>query len=209
MKRMIVASLLFAAIALAMSAAFAGRGNNMPSGPHYNLNIIASDTEKDVGSSMGHTLFVKFNGKTRIYMTQATDGQFVVTDRNGTDGVAAFNIAPGHYDVYARALGKPGPGGVHIESWGEFEDDQGYKLLFLDSVDLTREKGKPQTVNINHLFYVDVTLCLEYDEVTGTCITPVVYNNEWVFDIAELLAYYWEYWNVDVKLLQVRFYPTD
>jgi hypothetical protein len=61
-------------------------------------------------------------------------------------------------------------------------------------------------VNINNLFYVDVTLCLEYDEATGTCLDEVTYHNEWVFDIEELLQYYWEYFNVDVKLLQVRFY---
>jgi hypothetical protein len=209
MKARIIAVVMVVALCATVSVAFAGRGNDMPSGPHYNLNILASKTEKDVGNSMGHTLFVKFNGKTRIYMTQAEDGQFVVTDRDGTDGTASFNIAPGHYDVFARALGKPGPGGVHIESWGEFEDWTGSVFLKLGEVDLTREKGKPQTVNINRLFYVDVTLCLEYDEVSGTCTNEVTYTNEWVFDIEELLQYYWEYYNVDVKLVQVRFYPRD
>jgi len=140
-------------------------------------------------------------------MTQAADGHFEITDRNGTDGEASFNIAPGHYDVFARALGKPGPGGVHIESWGEFEDYTGSLYLKLGEIDLTREKGKPQTVNINRLFYVDVTLCLDYDDVNDVCLDEVTYRNEWVFDIEELLQYYWEYYNVDVKLVQVRFYP--
>jgi hypothetical protein len=203
-------SLIIAVVVLSLTAAyaFAGVGNDMPSGPHYNLNIIGSKYEKDVGQSMGHTLFVKLNGKTRIYMTQATDGQFVVVDRDGTDGAAEFNIAPGHYDVYARALGKPG-GQVHIESWGEFEDDEAVKLFKLGEVDLSREKKKPVTVNINNLFYVTVTLCVDYDEVGGVCNEYVTYTNEWVFDIAELLEYYWEYYNSELKLLQVRFYPTD
>jgi hypothetical protein len=206
MKARIIAMITVLALCATVGVAFAGVGNEMPSGPHYNLNIIATKEKDGVGESQGHTLFVKFNGKTRIYMTQAEDGQFEVTDRNGTDGTASFNIAPGHYDVFARALGKPGPGGVHIESWGEFEDYTGSSFLKLGEVDLTREKGKPQTVNINNLFYVDVTLCLEYDETSGTCLDEVTYHNEWVFDIEELLQYYWEYYNVDVKLLQVRFY---
>ncbi len=197
-----------AILTLAASFSYAGVGNQMPSGPHYNLNIIGAKFEKDVGQSMGHTLFVKLQGKTRIYMTQAEDGQFVVVDRDGTDGTAEFNIAPGYYDVYARALGKPG-GSVHIESWGEFMDDEGYQLLKLGEVNLTRDKGKPQTVNINHLFYVTVTLCVDWDEVTQTCNQTVTYNNVWVFDIEELLAYFWEYYNTDLKLLQVRFYPRQ
>jgi hypothetical protein len=208
MKRSIIAVFMIAALCVAANAVFAGQGNQMPSGPHYNLNIIGTKDKDNVGDSMGHTLFVKINGKTRIYMTQATDGQFEVTDRNGTDGSASFNIAPGHYDVFARALGKPN-GSVHIESWGEFEDYTGSVYLKLGEVDLTRMKKKPQTVNINDLFYVDVTLCLEYDEVTGTCTNEVTYTNEWVFDIEELLQYYWEYYNSNLKLLQVRFYPRD
>jgi hypothetical protein len=203
-------SLIIAVVILSMTAVYAvaGVGNDMPSGAHYNLNIIGSKFEKDVGQSMGHTLFVKLNGKTRIYMTQDPGGQFVVVDRDGTDGVAEFNIAPGYYDVYARALGKP-VGEVHIESWGEFEDDEGFKVIKLGEVDLTRMKKKPQTVNINNLFYVTVTLCVDYDEVGGVCNETVTYSNEWVFDIAELLAYYWEYYNTNLKLLQVRFYPRD
>jgi hypothetical protein len=207
MKRHIIAVFMIAVLCLA-AGAYAGVGNDMPSGPHYNLNIIGTKDKGNVGDSMGHTLFVKLNGRTRIYMTQATDGQFEVTDRNGTDGSASFNIAPGYYDVFARALGKPN-GSVRIESWGEFEDWTGSTFLKLGEVDLTRNKKKPQTVNINDLFYVDVTLCLEYDEVSGTCTNEVTYTNEWVFDIEELLQYYWEYYNSNLKLLQVRFYPTE
>ena len=137
-------------------------------------------------------MFVKLDGRTKIIMTQAADGVFQVTDRNGLDNDgAAFNIAPGYYDVYARALGKPG-GKLNISAYGAFlglEDD-----LYLGGVDLTRNKGKPQTVNINKLFYVTVT------------IGDTTYPNIWVFDIEELLEYYWDYNNDKLKLLQVRFY---
>lgn len=194
----------FAILAFCASA-FAGVGNNLPSGPHYNLNIIGSPKTKDVGDSEGHTLFVKLNGKTRILMTQAEDGEFRVTDRNGTDGTAEFNIAPGYYNVFARALGRP-IRHVIVESGGEFEDAmEGTKLIWLGMVRLDREKGKPQTVNINELFWVDVRVCSEVDSY-GACIQWEEYTDTWVFDIEELLSYFWDYDNYGLKLLQVRFY---
>src|SRR4030042_2233544 len=66
-------------------------------GNHYNLNIIGTKSYdetlgKEVGDSMGHTLFVKLNGKSKITMTQALDGVFQVTDRNGCDGQAEFIV---------------------------------------------------------------------------------------------------------------------
>lgn len=182
------------------STALAGNGNDMPSGQHYNLNIIAKDKHADVGDSSGHTMFVKDDGRTKIIMTQDDDGEFYVVDRNGLDGRAEFNIAPGYYDVYARALGKPG-GKVNITANGTFNDSvTGEKLIKLGNVALIRDKGKPQSVNINELFYVDVCV-----NTTGgyKC-----YEDVWVFDIEELLEYYWDYDNDGLKLLQVRFYEN-
>ena len=187
------------------SVVLAGNGNDLPPGKHYNLNIIGAKNVGNVdnGNSMGHTLFVKLDKPTKIYMTQDPSGEFKVVDRNGLDKDGAeFNIAPGHYDVYARALGKPG-GYVNITSWGEFEDDTGNPLLKLGEVDISRETGKPKTVNINKLFYVDVDLLVDGEQVS--------YTNTWVFDILELQEYYWDYDNKGLKLLQVRFYekPDD
>ncbi len=172
-------------------------------GPHYNLNILGSKTVKDVGLSDGHTMFVKLDGKTRIYMTQ-DGGGFLVTDPNGTDGSASFNIAPGHYNVYAIAKGKPG-GNVKIQANGTFEDAlTGETEYMLGYVDITRSKGKPQVLNINELFYVDVTICTAV--VEGVCTEQTTYTDTWVFDIPELLSYYWDYTNDGLKNLQVRFY---
>lgn len=181
-------------------------------GPHYNLNIIGASRYdetlgKDVGDSMGHTLFVKLDGKSKIMMTQAKDGVFRVTDRNGCDGNGAeFNIAPGNYNVYARALGKPG-GKANVSAYGNFSDAaDGYRILPLGFVALTREKGQSQSVNINELFYVDVSLCTFYDEVLGTCTQTTTYTDTWVFGIDELLSYWWDYDNYGLKNVQVRFY---
>ena len=196
------------ALCLVMAASiFAAGGNGMPvNGKHYNLNIIGMDKHGTVGDSNGHTMFVKLDGRTKIVMTQAADGQFLVTDRNGLDGAASFNIAPGYYNIYARALGKPG-GKVDITANGIFEDAQtGERLIQLGYVSLARNTGKPQAVNINELFYVDVTLCTQYDSVNKVCTQWTTYEDYWVFDIDELLEYYWNYDNAGLKNLQVRFY---
>ena len=181
------------------------KGGWQVNGKHYNLNIIGAKNVGDVGDSSGHTMFVRLNGKTKILMTQDPTGTFDVVDRDGTDGRSEFNIAPGHYNIYARALGKPG-GKTKIDAWGEFEDATGEQLVLLGFVNIERSKGKPRTLNINELFYVDVTLCLSVDAETGLCTQEVVYTDYWVFDIDELLEYYWDYTNDGLKLLQVRFY---
>jgi len=211
MKKLFFAISILLAFGMITAVAFAEK--RPVNGPHYNLQIIGSKTSKDVGDSDGHTMFVLLNGKTKIIMTQS-GGDFLVVDRNGTDGTAEFNIAPGYYNVYARALGKP-KGEVDITAWGEFKDAlDGSVLLWLGYVNLTRSAGKPQSVNINELFYVDVTLCTAMADPDGVpdsgdeyCTQQIVYTDTWVFDIPELLEYYWNYDNKGLKLLQVRFYP--
>jgi hypothetical protein len=195
-------SLLVLGFGLVSAGGKAGDGVN---GKHYNLNIIGAKNVGSIGDSMGHTMFVKLNGKTKVLMTQDPEGEFKVTDRNGLDGTARFNIAPGHYNIYATGLGKPG-GSAHVDAYGEFSDAvDGSTLVLLGYVDISRSKGKPQTMNINELFYVDVRLCTEVNE-EGTCTEWVEYEDYWVFDIDELLEYYWDYNNSGLKLLQVRFY---
>jgi hypothetical protein len=206
MKKLFLGIAVLLALGMMASVVFAAKpGVN---GKHYNLNILGKDKDMDVGDTPNrHTIMVKLNGKTKIIMTQAEDDEFKVLDPNGTDGKAEFELAAGYYNVYAKALGKPG-GKVKITSWGEFKDAlEGSVLLWLGSVNLSRDKGKPQSVNINELFYVDVTLCIAVDPVTGLCTQQVVYKDFWVFDIDELIEYYWDYDNDGLRLLQVRFYP--
>ncbi len=224
MKKLFLGMAVVLALGMLVSVAVAGVGNSIPKGlrgEHYTLNIIGvelkEDKDKAVGDSKGHTIFVPLWGKCKIVMTQDLElGEFKVVDRNGLDGDGAeFNIAPGHYNVFAAALGKP-IRGVEITSWGEFEDvyyPDG-RLMELGSVNLSREKGQPQSVNISELFYVTVTLSIT-DPDTGE-VVEVVYEDFWVFDIPELLEYYWDYDNTKneeegliggLKLLQVRFYP--
>ena len=177
---------------LLSSGALAGnnlKGNGFPSGQHYNLNIIGVNGKTQVGDSMGHTIFVDLKGRTSIIMTQGDE--FKVVDRNGLDDKKArFTIAPGVYDVYARALGSPkDKPWVNISAYkfAFIDEDDETKWIYLDSVELNREKGKkPQAENINKLFYV---------------------GNNWIF-YTDLEGYLWDYNNKGLKLCQVRFYEN-
>src|SRR5688572_11072491 len=121
-----ISTLVAAAFIAAPLAAFAGNG--APSGAHYNLNILGKTTcsGDDLTGSNRHTIQVLLRGgdraqdidgtlaltldkRNKIYLAQSTDGTFQVTDGNACDGGAEFKLpAPGTYEIYARALGKPG-----------------------------------------------------------------------------------------------------
>jgi hypothetical protein len=109
--------------------------------------------------------------------------------------------------VYARALSYPTVKSISLRraTLPISKQDTGYQLLNLGYVNLARESGKPQSVNINSLFYVDAALCTAVDEF-GACTETTSYNDYWVFDIAELFDYWWDYDNNGLKNLQVRFY---
>jgi hypothetical protein len=125
-------------VTLLPAAALAGEGNNSPTGQHINLNIIGVQKEKSADmtyedGSNRSSIFVKLDGKTRIYLFDGGDiddmdnwkDAFAVLDANGTDGRAElqlgnpdfepYNITTGQgktdttadYQIVARALGKP------------------------------------------------------------------------------------------------------
>ena len=93
-----------------------------------------------------------------------------------------------------------------MDKINEPDAQDGTVQQLLGYVNIERTKGTPKTVNINNLFYVDVTLCLQVNNETGECSKSVIYNDYWVFDVEELLSYWWQYDNKGLKLLQVRFY---
>ncbi|MFH1231256.1 MAG: hypothetical protein V1709_07135 [Planctomycetota bacterium] len=123
MKKLII--LVVSLALVAASVPVLATGNGAPSGAHYNLNIIGVTNDKNVNmdSGSGNVIFVDLSGRTRINLQE---GDFAVIDKNGTDGVAAFQLPkPGidpylindpstqtdtvtDYSVFVRPLGKPG-----------------------------------------------------------------------------------------------------
>jgi hypothetical protein len=188
-------------------------GNGSISGSHFNLNLIGmtnTKTEDGVMDNNGHRIFVKLVGKTRILLEE---GDFAVIDADGTDGEATFMLpAPGdvvaadgttyvpenaEYKVYIRALGKPGGSASMVSG---FIDDLGNEWLSLETVELSRGKGKSCFSDVTKeltTIYVDIT----DDDVDN----PLRYK---LFD-EELWQYFWDYDNNGLRIVQLRFYPVQ
>jgi hypothetical protein len=94
MKKALCVSVTACLVIFGVASAWA-TGNGVPSGAHYNLNIICVPQDKtaDMTDTQGHTIFVPCEGSTKIYLTEGDD--FVVLDRNGTDDNGArFQLPP-------------------------------------------------------------------------------------------------------------------
>jgi hypothetical protein len=185
-------------------------GNGAPSGKHFTLNIISVPRGKtaDMTNTQGHSLFVKDYGRTKIMLYNSDDPEnecakdFVVLDRNGTDGRAEFclpepildegeiqcgtNETEVSYSVYARALGTPGGSSFTTTCYV----DAGETYCSSITMKLVRDTGKST--------FEDVTkyLLFIYD-LDGTR------HSLFADDFEE---YFWRYDNNGLKLLQVRFY---
>ena len=191
---------------------FVFNGNGAPSGPHYNLNLIGMEVEKnaDAGDTkgQGHRIFVKLNGKTDIYLKEgAVQDKFAVIDYDGTDGRAEFELpSPDptcsevtEYSVFIRALTPHGDATMRscaetidtsdgsTDRWcsiGEFE------------VNLSKN-GRERFENVSRqLLYVTII-----DPNNGKLTRVPLFA-----DGAE--DYLWEYDNNGLRLTQMRFYPT-
>ena len=225
------------------------KSNGFPSGRHFNLNIIGVPKDKEVPDMTGsnrHTIFVPLESGDDVgrsvkiqYVTDPADpDNFRVVDGNATDDNVAIIQVPYEYcldyvagcyemlsyDVYARALGKPGPDvGAIITAECEYMldvvDPAGTEgltcedTLLMGSFDVKRPGKKPVTVNITDIFRA--TGCLDMSDPSidpdgvGVCNTgDLEFRNLWIFNIEELVSYMWDYDNNGLKLLQVRFYET-
>jgi hypothetical protein len=179
-------------------------GNGAPSGGHYNLNIIGVPKGKSASmtGSMGHVIFVKLEGSTKILLGEGDTYQ--VLDANGTDGSAKFQLPspdPSNtgctvYSVYARALGKPG--GSSVMTTCAIDPLTLEEVCSLDSLVSVREKGKQSFTNVSReLLYINA-------DIDGDGIV----DRMPLFD-DRLQDYYWQYDNNKLRLLQLRFYPIS
>ncbi len=186
------------------------KGNDAPSGPHYNLNLIGVPKDKTalMDDNNGHRIFVKLEGNTKIYLAEGDD--FAVLDANGTDGNGARFQLPNPdpendgitvYSVYARALGKPGGSG-RITPCATSAGDDGIlgtaddvEVCSVTALVLERGKGKSGFQNVSkYLLYVNVDL-----DGDGQTERYNLFNET-------LQDYLWDYDNRGLKLVQLRFY---
>lgn len=160
---------------------------------------------------------------------------FQVLDGNATDDGEAIIQVPYEYcedydagctdllayDVYAIALGKPNGSALvtaECEYTADVVDPNGTEglecedTLLMGSFDITRTKGKPTVKDITKIFRAEG--CLDMAEIDGSfdgvCETgDLEFRNLWIFNIEQLESYMWDYGNHGLKLMQIRFYPSD
>ena len=112
-----------------------------------------------------------------------------------TDTGCAAGTYSADYQIWGRALGKPG-GSVNIQTCGT--DDTGAIICSTDNTVLTRGKGKSGFFDVTKSL-TTVNACFDVGGVL-TCETISL------FDPA-LQDYFWQYANNGLRLLQLRFYP--
>jgi hypothetical protein len=98
--------------------------------------------------------------------------------------------------VYIRALGKPSGSAEMVSG---FIDDLGNEWLSLETITLSRGKGKSSFQDVTKqltTIYVDIT-----DDDTENPLRYKLFDNE-------LWEYFWDYDNNGLKIVQLRFYPV-
>lgn len=191
---------------------------NSCTGPHYNLNIIGVPKGKNppMDDSNRHTLFVPLDRSgdaAAVKISYIAGDEFQVLDGNCTDADGCLIEVPHEplgdlcYEVWATGLGKPFNGQAVVEAQCIIEDLVGSctDALLLDSFTVGREKGKPKPVPISDVFRA--TGCIDLDPLVNPGCTSgdLLFTNVWIFNIPQLLDYFWDYDANGLKLMQVRF----
>lgn len=196
------------AISLCTGIAFAGRGNDLPSGPHYNLNIIGVQNPKtaDMKDSSGHVIFINLTGNSKIYLKETTSfDNLQVLDANGTDGDGAKFQLPNpdpnqdgvtDYSVYFRIRGNPN-GGIKFVTTAS--DELGNMWVGGELIRY-RSTGKDS----NNFENVSKYLLYVYVEIDGVKKLVPIFS-----PMLEDVTWYWDITNFGAKLTQLRFYQVE
>jgi hypothetical protein len=170
MKRRVILSMVAIGMVVGIVSmlAFAGQdetGNGVPSGQHYNLNIIGVPNEKNANfdGGEGSRIFVLRTGTTQFYVYGDDTTPYAVLDHDGTDGKVGGGVGdPGitfPYDettdtwqaaIYVRLLGPMDPED-NIVHWKTLYDWDGSQWLQVKTFDITREKPSKFTLKTGDL----------------------------------------------------------
>jgi hypothetical protein len=188
-------------------ASVASTGNGAPSGSHYNLNIIGvpHDKSPNFNGGNGGRIFVDLTGSTRIDLTK---GDYQVTDADGTDGTAGFQLPDPDdgsgqlaYSVWIRALGNPKGSASMATCFTEFETASTWCNSGDLVVSLKRIASPTKFVDVSKQL---LQVCADVNA------DPLVTNLQLVPLFSDLgTDYFWEYDNTGLKLAQMRFYPVS
>jgi hypothetical protein len=216
------------ALSVLATTGLAQNNNPCPGAKEYQVNIIGVPKGKNpsMTGTNGHRIFVPLNGSTKIYMTGDTSpdtglqcgSAFTVTDANGTDGSAELLVPcepiavgdPGVcFDVFATPLGTPG-GNADVDVVCSFDDSviggelvQGSCATGTIDFSLTRNGGKPVQKDITNFMRASGCIDVNNDDVCNT--GDIQFNNVWIFNVEQLLEYYWNYDNQGLRVAQLRF----
>jgi hypothetical protein len=221
------------AVVLAIAAPLIAQNNNpCPGDKEYQFNIIGTKTKNaNLNDNNGHRIFVPLTGRTSIYMTGDTStdtglqcgNNFDVLDPNGTDGRATLlvpcdelttgNLDPDVcFDVYATPLGTPG-GNTDVDVVCDFDAtciacdiDEGSCGTGTIDFSLAGHSGKPLTKDVTGFFRASG--CIDLD-ANGCDAGDINFNNEWIFNIAALESYYWDYDNQGNRIVNIRFCDVE
>jgi len=192
---------------------------------NLNLIGMEKGKSADMTDSNRRTIFIALNNQegsnSRIYLTP---GEFQVCDGNGYDPawdcwgnqVGAYGavfqlpcnlnipaditcgdgIYQGLYEVWARALGKPG--GQSTMTTCATDPTTGEEICSTENVLLVRKKGKSTFQNVTNEL---TSLCLNTDLTnTNLCDTRVALFS------GDMKDWTWQYYNQGLRLAQLRFY---
>ena len=197
-------------------------GNGLPSGPHYNLNLIGtSDKLAPMDDNNGRRIFVPLTRSAKIFLSE---GPFEVLDANGTDGDGAAFQLPSpdancdgttEYSVFVRELGKPNGAATIQSCYTDGTSGSDYCASDVTggvlAVELSRDTGKPKTTNVSKdLLYVDY--CVGWVESNGVEGFQMEECTDWAVSplfADDLASYYWDYDNQGLRLAQLRFYDVE
>jgi hypothetical protein len=227
---LIIGLLIVAALIIPCVSATA-TDNGAQSGQHYTLNIIGSKNAKSMPDDLtganagGSVIFCPLDKGAddlacRIYLAEGTD--FAVIDKDGTDGTARYMLprpyaegadvtdpANSAYRVYVRVLGAPGGTGKMITGLCNTTD----KVIcdgtgeWLSATNVTLASRNPSNKADPRQKFVDVT-----HELTTVDLSEYGYGHVGLFDNDPFgfvydYVYFWDLYNQDMKIIQLRFYP--
>jgi hypothetical protein len=219
MGRFLVLAVVIASMTTVFSVPASAQVGKGLSGAHYTLNIIGVSHDKTatLDDSNRHTIFVPLQSGGDVERTvkifYVAGDHFEVLDGNATDGEATIMVPSEplgdlSYDVYAWGLGKP-EGNAVVTAECVFDNETlgtCTDALLMGGFTVTRSKGQPKRENITDVFRA--TGCIDVN-LSGVCDAgDLGFKNVWVFNIPNLLEYFWDYDNNGLKLMQVRFYET-